>query len=713
MREYNILSPDVQQTTDDLRYLKGVGPKRVELFAKLGVFSIEDLLEYYPRTHEFRPPLFLIKEIKPDFNVTIGVIVDQVRYNARSRPPRFEAIVRDATGFTRLLWFHGKYLVDKIVPGMKLAAWGKVSHYKNALQIVNPRWSIVTDIDYFMNQQDFGIPVYPATAELTSQAIAKIINTSFDKMIATVKERFDDKFLKSHQLISRRNALTQYHKPADKPQILAARRRLAFDELFLMELGLALRKQNIKIEANAISMSVNERLDKRIRAVFPFELTDDQKNAIAEICADMNNTQPMSRLVQGDVGAGKTVVALYAALLAVSHHQQVAIMAPTEILAEQHFLSIEKFLAHSRVKRILLKGGLTGKKRTETLAKIANGDYDIIVGTQALLQKDIRFNDLALVVIDEQHKFGVLQRHTIANKDKAPHYLIMTATPIPRTLAMTIFGDLDISTIKHLPPGRKPIKTRLVQPDQINLAMNFIREQITKGSQAYFVYPRVQADPEQELAEITDADEQPATIIKAAIAEHQRLQKNVFPEFNVALLHGQMNHVDKKQTMDDFRNHKIDILVSTVVIEVGVDVPNATIMVIENADRFGLAQLHQLRGRIGRGSKQSFCLLFGESKTPQAQQRLDVMVKTCDGFKIAEEDLKIRGPGEFFGTAQHGLPELKVASLIDDYELLLLARKDAFQMATDDPQLKNRENQPIREALIRKFGSNLVLANIG
>jgi ATP-dependent DNA helicase RecG len=488
-----------------------------------------------------------------------------------------------------------------------------------------------------------------------------------------------------------------------------------------MQLGLALRRFRAQHFSTATPCRCSDEIDRRIRKRFPFLLTEDQNGAIAEIAADMAKPEPMNRLLQGDVGSGKTVVALYAALLAVANRTQVAIMAPTEILAAQHFLSIERYLKNSKVRRVLLTGGLTGKKRTQLLDQIRRGAIDIVVGTVALLQEDIEFQKLGLVVIDEQHKFGVAQRAQL-RKQTTPHCLVMTATPIPRTLAMTAFGDLDVSIIKHSPPGRGAVITRWVGRHNRQKAYQFIRERLRAKKQAYFVYPRItphQLSHDGRLTRLGGIGRDAGSIgagesddIKAATDEWKRLSTEVFPEFTVELLHGRMPSEKKQKIMSEFRRGKIDVLVSTIVIEVGVDVPNATIMVIEEADRFGLAQLHQLRGRIGRGEDKSYCLLFAETESEVAKGRLEIITRSNDGFEIAEYDLRLRGPGELFSTRQHGLPDLKIANIIDDYELLVMARKNAFELVSQDPMLERPQHRNIRRALLAKFGDSLGLGDI-
>ncbi|MBN2591854.1 MAG: ATP-dependent DNA helicase RecG [Sedimentisphaerales bacterium] len=680
-----------------VQYIKGVGPARAKVFSQLGVETLGDLLEYFPRDWNFLPDPIKINQMQPKKEAAIIAMVESIDYQSFRRQPLFEALVSDETGICRIVWFHGSYLRNQIEPGQIIFAYGKVNLYKHQIQLANPKF-LILDEENSKSPEDLSGGIYPATKDLSNRQIKRIIKPVLETIDELVEEFFDKSFLKHNILISRNDAFKWIHQPPDDKKLSKAKRRLKHDELFLMQLGLALRRYKMQHFSSATACNYSDEIDSRIRKRFPFLLTEDQNNSISEIIEDMGKQIPMNRLLQGDVGSGKTVVALYAALLAIANKMQVAIMAPTEILAGQHFLSIERYLKNSQVKRTLITGGLSGKKRSELLETVKNGDIDIVIGTVALLQNDIEFQNLGLVVIDEQHKFGVEQRAEL-RKQTSPHCLVMTATPIPRTLAMTAFGDLDVSIISHCPPGRGKIITRRVEPENRQKAYEFIRERLRAKKQAYFVYPRITSIEQ-------NGD------IKAATDEWVNLSKNVFPEFKVELLHGQMKSEKKQEIMSEFRKGKIDALVSTVVIEVGVDVPNATIMVIEGADRFGLAQLHQLRGRIGRGEAKSYCFLFSESDNEIANSRLDVMTRTNDGFEIAESDLRLRGPGEMFSTRQHGLPDLKIANIIDDYELLVMARKNAFELVNKDPMLIKSEHKNIRKELLHKFGDTLGLADI-
>jgi ATP-dependent DNA helicase RecG len=680
-----------------VQYVKGVGPARAKTFAQLGVETVGDLLEYFPRDWNFLPEPTKIGQLQPNEKVTVIGMIESTDYQSYRRHPMFEALISDDTGVCRILWFHGGFLRNELEPGQIVMVSGKVTLYKHQLQLTNPKF-LVLDAEHEQSPEHLSGGVYPACKGFSSGQIKKIISRVRETAAQLVPEFYDKPFLRQASFISREDAFAWIHMPPDEKKLGQAKRRLKYDELFLMQLGLALRRYKVQHFSAAAPCACTDEIDSRIRKRFPFLLTEDQNDCIAEIAADMGKSLPMNRLLQGDVGSGKTVVALHAALLAVANKMQVAIMAPTEILAGQHFLSIERYLKNSSVERVLITGGLTGKKRNEVLDRIKSGAIHVVVGTVALLQADIEFQKLGLVVIDEQHKFGVHQRAQL-RKQATPHCLVMTATPIPRTLAMTAFGDLDVSVIKHLPPGRGAVITRWVDRQNRQKAHEFIRERLRAKKQAYFVYPRITA-----VEQVGD--------VKAATDEWRYLSATVFPEFAVELLHGQMPSAKKQQIMSEFRRGKVDLLVSTIVVEVGVDVPNATIMVVEGADRFGLAQLHQLRGRIGRSEAKAFCFLFAETDSETARSRLEVMTRSNDGFEIAEHDLRLRGPGEMFSTRQHGLPDLKIANIVDDFDLLVMARKNAFELVSQDPMLTEAKHKNIRRALLAKFGDALGLADV-
>ncbi|MCE5185198.1 MAG: ATP-dependent DNA helicase RecG [Planctomycetaceae bacterium] len=683
-----------------VQFLKGVGPARARAFEEFGVRVVRDLLEYYPRDWVFMPEPVKISQAYANQTVSILGTIEQTDWQPYRKIPIFDVTLADDTGSIRAVWFHGGYLVKQLEPGMRLLLHGKITVYRYQLQINNPKFMILQpDED---KADTFNGPVYPAGAKLSSRQIKAILSSRIDELTALIAELFEPAFLKKNELMGRAEAFRQIHVPEDEQKLQQAKRRLKFDELFLMQTGLALKRFHLKNSNFAMPLRCDEQIDHRIRRRFPFLLTADQEQVIGEIKTDMEKVVPMNRLLQGDVGSGKTVVALYAALIAVANKMQAAIMAPTEILASQHYQSMERFLHGSRVRRQLLTGGLVGSKRQRLLEAIKGGQTDIVVGTVALLQQDVEFANLGLVVIDEQHKFGVHQR-ALLRKGQSPHCLVMTATPIPRTLAMTAFGDLDVSVIRNSPPGRGEVVTRWVQSPNRKDAMEFIRQRLKAKKQAYFVYPRIDSD--------ADTDNSNGEV-KAATDEYRLLKDTVFPEFKIGLLHGQMTAAEKERVMNEFRAGRLDVLVSTVVIEVGVDVPNATIMVIENANRFGLAQLHQLRGRIGRGQSKSYCLLFAETEDETALSRLQMMTRSHDGFEIAEHDLRLRGPGELFSARQHGLPDLKIANIIDDFDLLNLARREAFAVIEADPNLATPSNAALRRELIERFGARLGLVDI-
>jgi len=680
-----------------VQYLKGVGPAKAEAFAALGVLTVGDLLEYFPRDWIFAPEPIKIGRMRVGREVTLVGLVEATDYQSFRRPPLFEALVADDTGLCRIIWFRGGYLRGKMRPGQVIVASGKLGIYKGQLQLTNPRFLLAERPDVSV-QEYFSGGVYAASSKLSSAQIKRIILPVLEGLEGLVEEFYPGRFLRQAGLIGRQQAFRWIHLPPDRQKLEAAKRRLKYDELFLMQLGLALRRYRCGHFLKADALRWDKRIDKRIRRRFGFELTADQNACIEQIVRDMGKSEPMNRLLQGDVGSGKTAVGLYAALVSVANGRQVAIMAPTEVLAGQHFEKIERYLKNSRVKRLLLTGGLTGSRRREVLERIGSGEIDIVVGTVAILAEDVEFSKLGLVIIDEQHKFGVSQKAEL-RKGLSPHCLVMTATPIPRALAMTAFGDLDVSVIGHCPPGRGEVVTRQVASENRARAYDFIRQRLEAGRQAYFVYPRISA---------VEDDGQ----VQAATQQYQRLSEEVFPGFRVELLHGRMASAVKQRIMREFRAGRIAVLVSTVVIEVGVDVPNATVMVIDGAERFGLAQLHQLRGRIGRGRAKSYCFLFSQANGEPGRSRLEVIARTKDGFEIAEEDLRLRGPGELFSTRQHGLPDLRIANIVEDYELLVLARRKAFELVWADPMLQRAEHLALRRALVAKFGDSLGLADV-
>ncbi len=678
-----------------VQYVKGVGPARAEQLAQLGIETVEDLLTLYPRRFDLR------KQAQPIGTLTVGLdsataageIVD-TEFHGHGRRPFFRCTLSDDTAMVDVKWFHGGYLRKQLRPGMRIAVSGRLSMYREMLEFVNPKFQVIWDPEQTDLSSDELLPVYPAGAGLSSPQIGKIIRNVLPDGAPLFDEWFDPDYRERRGLVHRPHAVAAMHRPEDRDQWKAARRRLAYDECFLMQLGIAqIRMKEVSRPAHPLAMT--GQIDHRIRARFPFALTDAQNRAVAEITEDLARPRPMNRLLQGDVGSGKTVVALYAALLAVAHRKQVAILAPTEILARQHHRKIEQYLAGSRVRTCLLTGQMPPTERARCLDGLAEGTIHIAVGTHALLTEGVRFDALALAVVDEQHKFGVRQRSGLRGKGFAPHYLVMTATPIPRTLAMTVFGDLDVSVIDAAPPGRGSTTTRVVRESAFGEVLADVRQRLSSGGQAYFIYPLVAGNDQSQLTSAEDACKQ--------------LSAGPLKEFTVGMVHGQMPGERKEAVMADFRAGRIQALVASVVVEVGVDVPNANLMVIQHAERFGLAQLHQLRGRIGRGRQDATCYLVASTSTPQARERLDVLEATDDGFKVAEEDLRIRGPGEVFGTRQHGLPELKVADLVEDMELLRLARRDAFAIVHDDPDLAQPHHHRLRDEMLKTYAGRLDL----
>ena len=680
-----------------VQFLKGVGPKRSEILGRLGIHTIHDMLHYFPRDYKDRTRIQKISEAKIGAEITIqGKVLAIQSRMARNRKYILEVFVSDETGTIAATWFNQPFLMNKFHVGDNLFLHGKVGAYKY-LQLLSPEYEVIQDGETTIKEGGI-IPVYPLTERISQTQFRKIMKEAVHHFADRIEELLPQGILVKNQLLPLDKAIRSIHSPATFDDLKRAKSRLVYDELLILEMAMALRRSGIK-EETGIAFKVGTNVDTHIRKLIPFTLTNSQERVIREITTDMRSNKPMNRLLQGDVGSGKTVVAIYAILVAIANGYQAAFMAPTEILSEQHFQTIQKYLQHSHVRMQLLTGSTNSKYKKDVLEQIRNGQIDLVIGTHALVEETVQFKKLGLVVIDEQHKFGVIQRLKLKEKGVQPDVLIMTATPIPRTLSITLFGDLDISILDEMPPGRTPIKTFWISKDKEKDSYNFIHGEITKGRQVFIVYPLVEESAVLDL--------------KAAVTEARKLQHDVFPASKVGLLHGQMKSGDKDKIMTDFKEKRYDILVSTVIIEVGIDVPNATVMVVEHAERFGLAQLHQLRGRIGRGSEQSYCLLFGNPRTHESRERLRIMTKTCDGFKIAEMDFKLRGPGEFFGTRQHGLPELKISDLIRDFPILKQARADAFEIVSKDPHLTQETHQKIRQKVLETFKDRLELISIG
>jgi len=686
-----------------LQYLKGVGPRKAADLKKAGLVTVEDLLFRFPLRYEDRSRLQPIVSVKAGQTAAISgeVLHASVQSTRRTGFKLFTALVQDASGQIQAVWPNQAFLKDVVRPHQQIVLYGKVEYWgSRGLQITDPEFEIIratADDEFATLHTGRIVPVYERTGNVTTnmqrrlvwEALQQLPGELFDPVPADVRAR--------EAWPTRRQALCQTHFPERGTPVevlnafaTPAQRRLIFEDFFVFQTGLALRRhQNAQVRKRLVS-AVDDRVRRAARAVLPFKLTDGQRQTLAEIVADMQRLWPMQRLLQGDVGAGKTIVAVLAALVAMENGFQVAFMAPTEILAEQHFGTLARWLAQTRYRVSLLSGKITPAERRTLLPAIERGDVHLVVGTHALVQEHVKFRALALAIIDEQHRFGVLQRATLVAKGLHPDVLVMTATPIPRTLALTECGDMEVSVIRDLPPGRKPVRT-LVKPDSRRPDVyDLVRKEIASGHQAYVIYPLVEESEKVDL--------------KAATVMAEHLARDVFPDLNVALLHGRMKAEEKENVMRAFAAGALHVLVATTVVEVGVDVPNATVIVVEHAERFGLSQLHQLRGRVGRGGHQSICVLLYQAPwTLEARERLKTMAETNDGFVIAERDLRLRGPGDFFGTRQHGLPQLRAGDLTRDVELLELAYSEA-RKRVDERLLTDAEREYVERVWQRQFG---------
>src|SRR5713101_3747185 len=671
-----------------VRMLKGVGPQRAELLAKRGIHTSEDLLCYLPFRYEDRIHFSAIREIRPGGTYTVRARVSSgssVR-SLRRRDAIYHLLVQDETGSLPCKFFHGGYLEGRLKPGQLLVLHGKVEIDRlrpARIEMVNPQMELLGGEGADSTEVGRIVPIYEAIGTFGSRAIRRSVYAALQQLDATLSDPLPPGLCERLGYPARREALIGVHFPPSGDSVEAlnafrspAQQRLIFEEFFLYQLSIALDRR-LRRRENAIPFTVREeRIREAVKRILPFKPTAAQKRVLGEIAADLEKPAPMNRLLQGDVGSGKTIVALEAAVIAMENGCQVALMAPTEILAVQHFLSARRILGRAGYRVELLISGLKPAEKAAARERIRSGEARLVIGTHALIEDEVEFARLGFVAIDEQHRFGVLQRKRLMDKAAktgfAPHVLVLTATPIPRTLSLTLYGDLDVSVLDELPPGRTPIETRMTTEKHLPGVWDSLRREVQAGHQGYIVYPVIE---ESKLE------------LKAAMEEYERLSRDVFPKLKVGLLHGRMSSEEKDDVMQRFRRNEVQILVATTVIEVGVDVPNATVMVIEHAERFGLAQLHQLRGRIGRGAQKSHCILVAPFRlTDEARARLETMVRTSNGFEIAETDLLLRGPGEFFGTRQSGDLGFHIANPLRDKELLELARREAFALAADAAQ---------------------------
>ncbi len=704
----------------DIMYLKGVGPKRAELFYKQNIHTIEDLLNLFPRRYLDKTSIKSIASLREGEMATVVGEVRAVQYFGKDwKNQRFVAQLWDKTGRLDLIWFQGAAYFSKVIKvGDALAVYGKIGMFNGRPQLTHP------DIDKLTESQSEAggnalqpnefqlfntgkiIALYPTSEAmkrggLSTRAIRRMMHTLIEQATPHITENLPAYIIERENLMPLPDAYREIHFPSSKETLARARYRLKWTELFYMQLLFALRKKQIEHEVKALPCERIGEYTHKLYAMLPYEMTNAQKRVIKEIRADMKSGSQMNRLLQGDVGSGKTLVAMFAMMIALDNKAQCAFMAPTEILATQHFITLKKFLEPLGVKVVLLVGQQRKKLREELLASIASGEAQIVVGTHALIEDKVEFKNLGLAIIDEQHRFGVMQRKALQDKATNPHILLMTATPIPRTLTMTQYGDLDVSILDEMPKNRKPIITYLRHELERDEVLKKIKEEIRKGRQAYIVYPLVEESEKVDLA--------------AAVQSYENLKNNVFDECRVGLIHGKMLPYEKEEEMEMFRTGKTRVLVGTTVIEVGVDVPNATIIMIEHAERFGLAQLHQLRGRVGRGSEQSYCyLVYSGPLSAEAKERLQAMEQSNDGFYISEVDARLRGAGNILGTEQSGnISDLKIANPSEDINILQDAKRVAFELIDNDPQLRKPEHQVVRHYYLAHYHERFGLVDVG
>jgi ATP-dependent DNA helicase RecG len=703
-----------------LQYLKGVGPRRAADLERVGLHTVEDLLYRFPIRYEDRGSFQTIASLRPGVSSSVvgEVVASGVRPTRRPRFRIFELLVRDRTGSMRAIWFNQPFLNDIFHPRQRVILFGKLELSSHGLQMQNPQYEILAEDEISSASNLSGdppinkeedllhtgriVPIYEKTGTVTTKMQRVLVHNALAQLPDVLPDPLPVALRERRNLIDRRTAIVEAHFPPEHTPIdqlngfrSPAQQRLIFEEFFLFQCGLVLRKRLSNAERKPRSVVITDEIRESAKRVLPFKLTGDQKKVIGEIVEDMKRPHPMNRLLQGDVGSGKTIVALMAALVAMENGFQVAFMAPTEILAEQHFINIRRLLERSRFRLALLTGATPAKKRKEIQAELAGGSFHMVVGTHALVEDPVAFRELGLAIIDEQHRFGVMQRAALRAKGMHPDILVMTATPIPRTLALTTYGDLDVSVMREMPPGRKAIKTIAKPESRRDEIYRFVEEQLLAGRQTYVIYPLVEESTKIDLRAATE------------MADH--LQQDIFPAYRVALLHGRLKQDDKDRVMHAFARGEFHVLVSTTVVEVGVDVPNASVMVVEHAERFGLSQLHQLRGRVGRGLHQSYCVLLYQSPlNDQGRERLKALTDTTDGFEIAERDLALRGPGDFFGTRQSGMPTLRVGDLLRDHQLMEEARREAILALESE-----RDAQPLVQFVRTNWEQRFGLVGVG
>ncbi len=683
------------------QYIKGVGPDRLKLLKRLGIFTVKDVLRYFPMRYEDRSNIKPISQLKPDlFQTTRGKVVSSSIFRAKSGIRIFQLVVSDGIAKLYCLWFRQPYMKSYFKENDIVILYGKIQK-TTKLQVVHPEYEILRGDPAQEDVVHTGriVPIYPLASGVNQRSLRRIIKNCIEQYASCLDETLPIDIRTKHKLLDISSAIMNVHFPENETKREEARRRIVFDEFFLLQLVLAIKRHKLKNMPDGKAHMIEQAREKEFFNALDFKPTGAQKRVIEDIKSDMRSSRPMHRLIQGEVGSGKTLISAYGFFLTVTNNHQGAIMVPTEILARQHYLSLSGLFARLGIRVALLINGMKKSEKEQVLEAISSGSADIVVGTHTLIQKSIEFKDLGLLVIDEQHKFGVEQRGAL--KTRADNYdmLVMTATPIPRTMAMTLYGDMDMSVIDELPQGKRDVKTMWVDRSRVDEVYDFIKAQLREKRQAYIVYPVI--------------GESTALKSEGAANMYKKLQSDIFRDFKVGLIHGRLDVNEKQEIMVDFKRGEIDLLIATTIIEVGIDVSSASVMVIESAERFGLSQLHQLRGRIGRRRGPSYCILVSDAKTEEATQRLEAIANTEDGFKIAQEDLNIRGPGELFGKRQHGLPELVLGDLVSDVDILEESRKEAFDIVAEDPNLLSPSYAGLKRELSENFKEKFHFGLIG